>query len=52
MTKLTAKQTEQVYAGYPVNVKGGFVYVNEHGDIEFIASDSLVDETIRFEEEY
>ena len=54
---LTNEQMEQVYDGYPVNVNyksfKGFVYVNEHGDLDFVDSDSEVDESKpMFEEEF
>jgi hypothetical protein len=52
MAKLTKKQMAKAYNGYLVNVKGGYVYVNDHGDIEFVSSDSIVDETIKFDLEY
>jgi hypothetical protein len=46
MVKLTKQQTKQLHEGYPVNVKGGFFYINEHGDLDFISTDSPVDETV------
>lgn len=48
---LTKEQMARVYDGYLINVKGGFVYVNEHGDLEFMHSQSPVDETVQYNQE-
>jgi hypothetical protein len=50
---LTKEQMARVYDGYAVNIQNGFVYVNDHGDLEFVDSDSHVDENIQYQpEEY
>jgi hypothetical protein len=51
-TKFTKKQLEQLYKGYAVNVKGGFYFINEYGDIDFMYSDTPVYKKIDFQGEY
>ena len=41
----------RVYDGYAVNIQNGFVYANDHGDLEFVDSDSPVDENIQYQSE-
>jgi hypothetical protein len=48
---LTKEQMARVYAGYAVNIQNGFVYVNDYGDLEFVDSDSPVDENIQYQSE-
>ena len=49
---LTDAQMNRVYDGYAVNIKQGWCYVNDHGDVEFCMTDSLVDENVKFDEDY
>lgn len=51
---LTEEQMARLYKGYLINVKNGYVYVNDYGDLEFMDSESLVDETVPYnlESEY
>ena len=51
-TKFTKKQSEQLYKGYAVNVKGGFYFVNEYGDIEFMYSDKPIYKKLDLQGEY
>lgn len=50
---LTREQMARLYEGYAININGGFVYVNDYGELEFIDSNSPVDENIQYQmEEY